>query len=285
MDTDLFLTFQVQFAIVSIVSDIYIVSEKNMTLNDLIALSDIYAPSAYADMQKTDWGVLFWDTNNPTMHDTNHACILKEEYFSAALKEIQAFYTQKGLTPRIYLCGNQKETQAEILLKNGYRLYNVGAFQHFLLTEQNEILQTHQIEIRELTEKSAVTERLLQNLYSIYQAEDPDTINRSSRILVRCIESKQCRVWCGYFKNDPACLAMTVDSPYGMQCFDLVETAAIYQNRGFARELISFLVNRAERPTFLYSENPTAIRIYTQAGFRPVEMRENPVYWRAVYEA
>lgn len=255
-----------------------------MVLKDLIALSDIYAPSAYADMQKTDWGVLFWDENNPTMHDINHACILDEEKFSEALEEIQDFYTQKGLTPRIYLCGNQKETQEEVLLKNGYRLYNVGAFRHFLLTEQNEIPETHQLEIRELTEKSTVTERLLQNLYSIYQTEDPDTINRSSKMLARCIESQQCRVWCGYFENDPACLAMTVDSPYGMQCFDLVETAKIYQNRGFARELISFLVNRAERPTFLYSENPTAIRIYTQAGFRPVEMSENPVYWRAVCE-
>lgn len=255
-----------------------------MILRDLISLSDVFAPAAYADMQRTDWGVLFWDDNNPTKHDINHACILNEEKFSDALSEIREFYADKGLTPRVYLCRNQQETQKETLAANGYKLYGDWGFRHLLLTEQNRIPETHQLEIRELTEPAAVTERLLQNLYSIYQEEDPDTINRMSRLLPRCIESKMCRVWCGYFEDDPACLAMKADSLYGMQFFDLVETAKRYQNRGFARELISFMVNHAERPTFLYSENPTAIRIYEQAGFRPIDLSDDPVSWRAVYE-
>lgn len=255
-----------------------------MILKDLISLSDVFAPAAYAEMRRTEWGVLFWDDNNPTKHDINHARILNDERFADALAEIREFYTDRGLVPRVYLCRNQQETQKETLAANGYKLYGDWGFQHFLLTEQNRIPETHQLEIRELTDSSAVTERLLQNLYGIYQAEDPDTVNRMSRLLPRCIESKMCRVWCGYFEGDPACLAMIADSLYGMQFFDLVETAKQYQNRGFARELISFMVERAERPTFLYSENPTAIRIYEQAGFRPIALSDDPVSWRAVYE-
>ncbi len=254
-----------------------------MNIKDLIALSDIYAPAAYADMRKTDWGVLFWDDNNPTMHDVNHACILNEEKFSGALTEIRDFYSGKGITPRVYLCKSQKETQKEALAQNGWQVYDVGAFRHFLLTEENRIPETHPLEIRELTSASQITEMLLQNLYSVYLAEDPDTINRMARMLPRCTDSKMCRVWCGYFEGEPACLAMTADSLYGMQFFDLVETAEKFRNRGFARALISFMVNRADRPTFLYSENPTAIRIYEQAGFREIKVEENPVYWRAVY--
>lgn len=255
-----------------------------MILKDLIMMSDIFAPAAYAYMQRTDWGAMFWDDSNPTKHDINHACILNENKFSEALAEIKAFYTEKGLIPRVYLCGNQHETQKKTFLQNGFKLNDAGDFQYFLLTEPNEIPETHNLEIRELTKASEVTDRLLENLYGIYMDEDPDTINRMSRQLPRCIESEMCRVWCGYFNNDPACIAMVVDSLYGMQFFDLVETAAIYRNRGFARELISFLVNRAERSTFLYSENPTAIRIYEQAGFRKVDMGDRLSNWRAACE-
>lgn len=66
-----------------------------MNIKDLIALADTYAPSAYADMQKMDWGVLFWDDNNPTQHDANHACILNDALFEKALVDIQKFYLQK----------------------------------------------------------------------------------------------------------------------------------------------------------------------------------------------
>lgn len=254
-----------------------------MHIKDLIALADTFAPSIYADMQKTEWGVLFWDDNNPTQHDANHACILNDAFFEKALVDIQNFYLKKGWEPRIYLQKNQKEVFAQVLTESGFETYSIGDFHHFLLTEENKIPYTNNLEIRELTDTSSVTEELLQNLYAIYMADDPDTINRSKRLLSRCIESEKCRVFCGYFKNHPATLAMVADSDYSLQFFDLVETAEKYRCRGFARELISYLVSIAQKPTFLYSENPTAIRMYEQAGFREIEVSKESVYWRAVY--
>ncbi len=254
-----------------------------MHIKDLIALADIFAPSAYAKMRKTDWGVLFWDENNPTKHDINHACILEDSLFAKALPEIRDFYINKDLTPRIYLLKNQKDTFQADLFASGFETYTVGDFKHFLLTDENRIPQSHQLDIRELTERTCVTQELLHNLYDVYMQDDSDTLNRMQRMLPCCIESKKCNVWCGYFEGRPVCLAMVVTSDFGMQFFDLVETAEQYQCRGFARELISFLVNRAKMPTFLYSENPTAIRIYEQAGFREISVEKDAVYWRAVY--
>ena len=77
-------------------------------------------------------------------------------------------------------------------------------------------------------------------------------------------------------------MAMIVHTQFGMYCFDLVETAAKFKGRVFARELIAYLVKLCDRPTFLYSENPTAIRIYEEAGFRQIKISDEPFFYRAV---
>ena len=32
-----------------------------MNIKELIVLSDLYAPKAYADFKETEWGVMFYD--------------------------------------------------------------------------------------------------------------------------------------------------------------------------------------------------------------------------------
>ena len=253
-----------------------------MRLKDCVTLSDVYAPQLYADMQKTDWGVLFWADDNPTQHDANHAVILDDARFSEALCAIRAFYLQKGRDARIYLLDKQGERFAKTLADAGFRLYSCGEFHHFLLTEENRIPKTDFLEIRALADASEITDLLLENLYGMYMEEDADTIPRMRRLLTRCVRNPLCRVYVGYYEGAPACIAMAADSPYGMTFFDLVETAQKFRCRGFARELISFMVSRVTRPAFLYSENPVAIRIYEQAGFRRLDCG-NAVSNRAVY--
>ncbi len=255
-----------------------------MNIKELITLSDIYAPMAYADWVETDWGVMFYDDNNPTKHDINHACILNNEYIDRAFEEVRDFYMNRGLTPRIYLMAGQKEQFEDNIKKSGFHIYDVGNFTHLLLTEKNLIPKTNKLDIIKLTSAEQVSDRLLKNIYEEYMEEDPDTINRMSRMLKRCIVSEKCGVYVGYFRNEPVTMAMTVKGRYGMQFFDLVETGAAYRGQGFARELISYLVEQSNIPTFLYSDNPTAIRIYEQAGFRTIDVAGTQRYWRAVYE-
>lgn len=256
-----------------------------MNIKELIALSDIYIAKAYADYVITDWGIMYYDDSNPTRHDTNHAYILNDDFFEQAADGIIEFYKLKNREPRIYLLKNQKEKFENFLTDKGFDIFTVGEFHYFFLTDENKIPKTNRLDIKELTLPSSVTEKLLYNLYDTYMEEDPDTINRTRIILQNAVVNPNCQVFCGYYKGEPACLAMIVESSdFGMYCFDLVETGKKFQNHGFARELISFMVNLCNRPTYLYSENPTAIRIYEQAGFTPIEIADNPVYWRAVYK-
>ena len=69
-----------------------------------------------------------------------------------------------------------------------------------------------------------------------------------------------------------------------MDCFDLVETAEKVKGRGFASELIAYLVRLCDRPAFLFSENPAAIRIYEKTGFRRIKVSPEPCFYRAVYQ-
>ncbi len=255
-----------------------------MNIKELIVLSDLYAPKAYADFKETEWGVMFYDEKNKTMHDVNHACIIKDESFVPALQEIRAFYTEKGITPRIYLSGFQHRDHKSDLASCGFGVYRFGNFQHFLLLDSCTLAPADQLQIRELKSKNDITEKLLNNLYHTYLAEDSDTINRSRALLRRVVQSKDCRLFCGFFENEPACIAMLVKTPFGMYCFDLVETAEKFKGRGFASELIAYLVRLCDRPAFLFSENPAAIRIYEKAGFRRIKVSPEPCFYRAVYQ-
>lgn len=254
-----------------------------MNIKELIMLSDIYAPEAYADIIEMPWGIMFYDDNNPTMHDVNHACILNDALFTTALEDIKSFYLQKGLVPRIYLAGAQHRDYKIVMEAQGFTVSKFGDFQHFLLTEKCCISNSGQLSIRELRNKNDITQKMLDNLYSVYMKDDPDTINRSRRMLRRVVGSNKCRLFCGFYDNDPACIAMLVETRFGMYCFDLVETAQKFKGRGFARELISYLVKLCDRPTFLYSENPIAIRIYEEAGFTRIKVSPEPCFYRAVY--
>lgn len=255
-----------------------------MNLKELITLSDIYAPSAYADMVETEWGVMFFDENSPTKHDSNHASILNDNLFNDAIEEIKQFYIAKSIQPRIFLLNHQKEKHEKVLTDKGFNIYNDGDFEHFLLLNENRIPYTNKLNIHELTDSAEITDRLLHNLYDSYLDEDPDELDRMAGVLPRCVESRKCRVFVGYLEDEPVCLAMIVDSGCGMLCFDLVETAVAYQGNGYASELISYLVQLCDKPTFLYSDNPIAIHIYEKAGFEKIDVQEKAVYWRAVYD-
>ena len=139
-----------------------------MNIKELIILSDIYAPEAYADFVETPWGIMFYDLKNPTMHDVNHACILDNSCFNSALADIKKFYIEKGLVPRIYLCGSQHRDFKKEMEKQGFSVNRFGDFQHFLLTEKCSIKNSGFLSIRELKSKNDITQKMLDNLYSIY---------------------------------------------------------------------------------------------------------------------
>ena len=78
---------------------------------------------------------------------------------------------------------------------------------------------------------------------------------------------------------------MLVKTPFGMDCFDLVETAEKFKGRGFASELIAYLVRLCDPAGIpVFRKIPAAIRIYEKAGFRRIKVSPEPCFYRAVYQ-
>lgn len=137
-----------------------------MNLKELIMLSDIYAPQAYADFAEMPWGIMFYDSNNPTMHDVNHACIINDSDFASALADIRSFYIQKKLVPRIYLAGAQHRDFKDVLEKQGFAISRFGDFSIFCLQKNALCVKV----IIFLLENSEVKTILLRNCLIICTA-------------------------------------------------------------------------------------------------------------------
>ena len=74
---------------------------------------------------------------------------------------------------------------------------------------------------------------------------------------------------------------------YGCVRLDDVETAITYRNNGYSRESISYLIDYHKENSdvvfYLRTENSTAQKIYTEAGFTLMPIQYEA--WSAVYSA
>lgn len=244
-----------------------------------------YYGSNVSDHIETEYGHLFYAEENPTMHDANHAVINIADDLDKILENVKEFYIGKGLIPRVYLKYRQYETMKEQLIKHGFVVENVGKFEHFLLTDINKIIKTNNLTIKIADNCDYINDRLLDNIGEAYIISEPDTRERFKHSLQRIVKSKD-KLYIGYDKSgEPTTVAVLSYTNNGICYIDSVETGKRFQGNGYCRELISKIVDDCDKPLFLSSENPTAIKIYKEAGFTPIKLREDNNYWRAYYKA
>ncbi|NGQ97362.1 GNAT family N-acetyltransferase [Brevibacillus sp. SYP-B805] len=73
--------------------------------------ADLAYKRSFACCEERAWGHLFWNTDNPTYYDANHADILNlppAHTMSAIIAEVIRFYREKGIIPRFYLYQTEK---------------------------------------------------------------------------------------------------------------------------------------------------------------------------------
>ena len=68
---------------------------------DKMYLEEDNFPKEIASYEMRDWGILFYDQDNPLSRDCNHALIYKQKIkdLGKVLEEIVQFYQEKGITP------------------------------------------------------------------------------------------------------------------------------------------------------------------------------------------
>jgi len=73
------------------------------SLDDVFKMDFAYL-STFTTKIETSWGTLFYNENQPTFYDANHAHIQKScDHPKSVIDEVISFYQDKGIIPRFYI--------------------------------------------------------------------------------------------------------------------------------------------------------------------------------------
>lgn len=248
-------------------------------LKERILKTEVEYPRYLASWRETDFGMLFWAEGDKENPDLNHALLYPEQIqdVGSVLTKITSFYLDKGILPRVqqpYTSGYFMEHADEFRV-NGYDVQLYAPTEFMLLTSENRIRASRNLTIRELKEWDP---RIARDILI------PDGNDYAAGQVRRSIENDRYRVLVGYLQDHAVSMVTIFYGDYGLARLSSAETAEELRGRGYARELISAIVDmhRAEShlPVYLWPHNVTAARIFREAGFEVIFQEELA---RAVY--
>lgn len=242
-------------------------------------LTELEFPKLFSKYKKTDYGLFFYNEKNRLSRDSNHAILYGEKLsdLHLVLEKIKKFYLKKGLTPLLYhpfINGFLKMNRA-CLRSHGYsiRTYDDEMMQ---LTGENRIVVPRRLKIRRLTEWD---EKIASRLCA------PDHVGYAVCCMKKSLKNENYHLFVGYLDGVPVTTASLYYSEYGCVRMDDFETAKEFRNNGYAREMIGAVVDYHRRHSdadfYLWASNPTAKRIYEEAGFTRTQYQFES--WTAEY--
>ncbi len=221
-------------------------------------------PQRFAQRQDRPYGVIFHCAEIPDSHDGNHACIRELGDPAGAVQDTERFYLDRNLPPRFYWIGRPGRSAPlrEHLRARGYRIGDQDN-QFYWRSGESRIRSRAGLEIRRVTQPEGPLLEMVRSAKN----------TRAMRVIQRSLRSPAYHLLVGWLEARPVCMAAVERA--GQICrMDDVLTVPAFRRRGLARRLIDELVAYQRRvlggPFTLYTANPTAGRIYEEAGFEPV---------------
>lgn len=242
-------------------------------LKERIVKTELDVPKYLADSQKTAYGVLYWDKTKKTNHYLNHAVIYPDqvEDLKEVLGQITRFYRSQGIQPRVrqpFTTGFFMNHANEFRI-SGYDIQIFAPTRFMLLTKDNQIRTGSRLAIRELKEWD---ERVARDILL------PDGNDDAVEQIRRSIAVSRYRVLVGYLDDRAVSMATIFYGDHGVARLDSAETAEELRGRGYARELISAIVDmhrdESRHPLYLWPQNNTAEKIFREAGFTDLFQEE-----------
>ena len=234
---------------------------------DTFVQSEILFPRNFADVEERDWGILFVTPTIPDSYDGNHACVLNRCGEPArVVEEIVAFYRSRGLGPRVnYLSASGDSPDLrKVLLDAGFTLGDEEVMCVYVFRGPSRITPNPEVHVRQA---DTVDADLLRALTSIGDL-------RIARVLERRVRRRGARLFVGEIAGEAASVAL-LERAEGIYRVDEVNTAEQHRRKGCARAVMGALVAYYQRhysaPLYLWTDNPVAERIYTEAGFVKIE--------------
>ncbi len=238
-----------------------------MSLIDDIIEAETTFFTRFANVERRDYGLIYYTQDIPDSHDGNHAHILQPCDINEAVADIEDFYRTKNLTPRINHYskpgeGFGKDLRAALQARG----YEFGDHDNQFLVHRrpSQIKPAAELSIRR------VQEPLPELLAMVEQAEN----QRALRVIRRSLECPGFHLLVGFIDGRPVSMA-AVEQPGPVSRVDDVLTAKPFRGKGYCSAVIDELVRYHSREfggeLCLYTSNPTAARIYEKAGFVKID--------------
>lgn len=222
-------------------------------------------PKLFASYVEKEYGILFYMEDNKDSYDGNHACIYPEKIsdLGAVLDDIAAFYREKGMRASIYhpFVKNYFKENEEILNAHGYTYTPEEDHRVMLLTAENQINVTKRLDIQVL---KCWDERVAADI--LIPSGEPWEVD----VTKKRMEQGGSYLFVGYLDGKAVVYTDIHKSEHGNTRFDYIVTATEYRGKGYASELLSYVVEyckKQEFPTCWQWAGPSEHICY-QAGFR-----------------
>lgn len=239
----------------------YAISKKK--LKERLIKAEIDYPGLFSTRFEKPWGMIFMNPDNPTSHDSNHAVITHGRAYKKILKEITTYFESHKVTPRIYGAYREKQLKVlePLLTERGFAIEKSADHLMFHQTGRNRRYPSRLVFKRQ----QSYDEALFKQLY------EPDEWAYSLPVQKVSVTNAHFHIFVGYLEGVPVVTSTLSDFSNGLYRLDDVVTVPAYRKHGFAREMLSFLVDYFEENIqgflYLWVIDPSAQKIYEEVGF------------------
>jgi GNAT superfamily N-acetyltransferase len=240
---------------------------------------EINFPASFASVCERPYGKLFYNTDNPGSFDSNHAVFLNAELPpEQAVEELILFYRLRNLIPRVYPAYREGERERlfPVLARRGFEIQRL---------DNRVYVRRDPPRLRPGKKLKVVRARSMDRaIGEIIRADDGGDWNVT--VLNRQLETDNLHLLVGYAGGEPVCLC-SLKVMDGLARLEDVITRRDCRGRGYGRELIRAVLDYHDRALspgghlYLWASDPTAIRIYQEAGF--IELKAGLEPWNAWY--
>lgn len=242
-----------------------------MNLKKIYNEEDMF-PREITTYVKRDYGLLFYDEGNKESYDSNHAIIFENQISDVdqTLDDIIKFYRGKEIKPIIYqsICddGYFERIKGD-LWEHGFECWN-EIQKYMILSAKNTIIPNEEICVQKVTEW-----KVEYGTEIFEKAGEPWEID----VVKKALKNSNTLFFVAFYKDKP--VGMTHCHITENICrVDYLLVSKEHRNIGVGRTLIKYFVEYCKTNgidnCYLWPDGETAEKIYYEAGFRLVEIKQ-----------